>query len=175
MNYITLVIGTIMIVAFSWYFSLKEKRYHGIARFFSFESIFILVMLNWRVWFKDPFSPYQILSWLFLFASIYPGIAGFLTLHGKGKPEDNHIERTTVLVKSGIYKYIRHPLYCSLFLLGTGVMLKDLGLIQLIFGSVNLLAVYFTARIEEKEMTSKFGTQYKEYMNETKMFIPYIF
>jgi protein-S-isoprenylcysteine O-methyltransferase Ste14 len=175
MNYITLVIGTIMIVAFSWYFSLKEKRYHGIARFFSFESIFILVMLNWRVWFKDPFSPYQILSWLFLFASIYPGIAGFLTLHGKGKPEDNHIERTTVLVKSGIYKYIRHPLYCSLFLLGTGVMLKDPGLIQLIFGSVNLLAVYFTARIEEKEMTSKFGTQYKEYMNETKMFIPYIF
>jgi protein-S-isoprenylcysteine O-methyltransferase Ste14 len=175
MNYITLVIGTLIIAAFSWYFSLKEKRYHGIARFFSFESIFILVMLNWRVWFKDPFSPYQILSWLFLFASIYPGIAGFLTLHGKGKPEDNHIERTTVLVKSGIYKYIRHPLYCSLFLLGTGVMLKDPGLIQLIFGSVNLLAVYFTARIEEKEMTSKFGTQYKEYMNETKMFIPYIF
>ena len=175
MNYITLVIGTLIIAAFSWYFSLKEKRYHGIARFFSFESIFILVMLNWRVWFKDPFSPYQILSWLFLFASIYPGIAGFLTLHGKGKPEDNHIERTTVLVKSGIYKYIRHPLYCSLFLLGTGVMLKDPGLIQLIFGSVNLLAVYFTARIEEKEMTSKFGTQYKEYMNDTKMFIPYIF
>jgi len=175
MNYYTLIIGTVIIVAFSWYFSLREKRYHGIARFFSFESIFILVMLNWRVWFTDAFSTYQILSWLFLLTSIYPGIAGFLTLHGKGKPEDNHIERTTVLVKSGIYKYIRHPLYCSLFLFGTGTMLKDPGIIQLIFGAVNLFAVYFTARIEEREMTAKFGTHYKEYMNNSKMFIPYLF
>jgi protein-S-isoprenylcysteine O-methyltransferase Ste14 len=175
MNYYTLVIGTVIIAAFSWYFSLREKRYHGIARFFSFESIFILVMLNWRVWFKDAFSFHQIISWVLLLVAIYPVIAGFLTLHVKGKPEDNHIERTTVLVKSGIYKYIRHPLYCSLFLLGTGVMLKDPGIIQLIFGAVNLLAVYFTARIEEREMTAKFGTQYKEYMNNTKMFIPYLF
>ena len=175
MNYIALSVGTILIIFFSWFFSIKEKRYHGFARFFSFESIFILLMLNWRVWFKDAFSTHQILSWIFLFASIYPVIAGYLTLHGKGKPEDNHIERTTVLVKSGIYKYIRHPLYCSLFLLGTGVMLKDPGIIQLIFGGVNLLAVYFTARIEEREMIKKFGPEYIQYMSETKLFIPYLF
>ena len=175
MNYIALSAGTILIIFFSWFFSIKEKRYHGFARFFSFESIFILVMLNWRVWFKDAFSTCQILSWLFLFASIYPGIAGFLTLHGKGKPEDNHIERTTVLVKSGIYKYIRHPLYCSLFLLGTGIMLKDPGIIQLILGTVNLIAVYLTARVEEKEMIKKFGPEYLQYMSETRMFIPFLF
>ncbi|HNY15036.1 MAG TPA: isoprenylcysteine carboxylmethyltransferase family protein [Bacteroidales bacterium] len=174
MNYITLATGTILIMAFSWFFSLREKRYHGIARFFSFESIFILLLLNLKVWFKNPFSAYQVISWIFLFASIYPGIAGFLTLHRKGSPEENHIERTTVLVKTGIYKYIRHPLYCSLFLLGTGIVFKEPARFQLLLGAINLLAVYFTARMEEKEMIKKFGPEYIEYMHGTRMFIPYV-
>jgi len=173
MNFIVLSAGTILIIFFSWFFSIKEKRYHGFARFFSFESIFILILLNYRVWFYNPFSVHQIISWILLIASIYPGIAGYLLLKRKGKSEKS-FENTTVLVKSGIYRYIRHPLYCSLLLFGTGVMFKDTGNIQLICGAVNLIAVYFTARIEEKEMISKFGTKYLEYMSETKMFIPYV-
>ncbi len=174
MNYIVLICGTVVLVLFSWYFSIRDKRYHGISRFFSFESIFILFLLNWRVWFRDPFSLYQVISWILLIASIYPVIAGFLLLKKSGKSEDS-LENTTVLIKSGIYKYIRHPLYCSLLLLGTGIMFKDMGLLQLIAGIVNLVAVFITAKIEEKEMIAKFGKQYIEYMQETKMFIPYFF
>jgi protein-S-isoprenylcysteine O-methyltransferase Ste14 len=175
MNYFALSIGTIIIVLFSWVFSIKEKRYHGIARFFAFESIFVLVLLNLKVWFHNPFSFHQIISWILLFASIYPGIAGYVLLHKKGKPEDKHIERTTVVVKSGIYKYIRHPLYCSLLVLGTGVMFKDPDKLQLVFGLINLIALYFTAKIEEKEMIAKFGEEYIKYMSGTSMFIPYLF
>ena len=175
MNYPVLIAGTVLIVIFSWHYSVKQGRYHGVARFFSFESIFILLMLNLRYWFSNPFSFLQILSWIFLFASIYPGLAGFITLHTRGKPENNHIERTTVLVKTGIYKYIRHPLYCSLLLLGTGTMLKHTGTLQLILGTVNILAIYLTARIEEGEMKKKFGPDYTEYMSGTKMFIPFLF
>jgi len=65
-------------------------------------------------------------------------------------------------------------LYCSLLLLGTGVMLKDPGIFQIILGIINALAIFLTARIEEKEMVIKFGQNYKEYMHETKMFIPFI-
>ncbi len=173
MKYILIAAGTAMIIAFSWIFSLKEKRYHGIARFFSFESIFILLILNIRHWFRDPFSHHQIISWILLFGSLYPAIAGYLLLKSRGKSEDS-FENTTVLVKSGIYKYIRHPLYCSLLLLGTGVMFKDPRACQLILGAINLIAIYLTARIEEKEMASRFGESYLQYMKETRMFIPYI-
>jgi len=173
MNYTALIIGTMAIVLFSWYFSIKEKRYHGIARFFVFESIFILLLLNLRVWFRDPFSFHQIISWILLFISIYPAVAGFMLLKRTGKPEKS-FENTTVLVKSGLYKYIRHPLYCSLFFLGTGIMLKDTGPLQLIAGTANLIAVYITSRIEEKEMIARFGDSYIDYMKETKMFIPFI-
>ena len=173
MNYIILAIGSLLIILFSWFLSIKNKRYHGIARFFSFESIFILVLLNIRIWFHNPFLPYQIISWIFLIMSIYFAIAGFVLLKKIGKPTAN-FENTSILVKTGLYKYIRHPLYFSLFLVGTGVMMKDLQILQIIFGAMNLIAIYITARIEEREMIAKFGNEYLEYKKETKMFIPFI-
>jgi protein-S-isoprenylcysteine O-methyltransferase Ste14 len=174
MNSLTLLSGTILIVVFSWFFSIKEKRYHGIARFFAFESIFILFLLNYRSWFHDPLSWHQVISWILLTGSIYPGIAGFILLKRRGKPEKS-FENTTLLVKTGIFKYIRHPLYCSLLLLGTGIMFKEVAIFQLIAGVVNVLAIYLTARIEEKEMIVRFGEQYSQYMSESKMFLPYFF
>ena len=173
MNYIVLITGTVFIVLFSWFLSIKYKRYHGIARFFAFESVFILVLLNFRVWFLKPFSILQIISWILLFLSIYVVITGYLLLKRKGKPDSN-FENTSLLVKSGIYAYIRHPLYLSIFLLGTGVMLKDPASAQLLLSAINLIAVYITARIEENEMITKFGDDYRLYMTESKMFIPFI-
>jgi protein-S-isoprenylcysteine O-methyltransferase Ste14 len=163
MNLPAVIIGTIFIILFSWFLSIKYKRYHGIARFFAFESVFILVLMNYKIWFTDPFSPHQIISWILLFLSVYVVITGYLLLKRKGKPDSN-FENTSVLVKSGIYGYIRHPLYLSIFLLGTGIVL----------GIINLVAIYFTARIEENEMIRKFGDEYRDYMKETKMFIPFI-
>jgi protein-S-isoprenylcysteine O-methyltransferase Ste14 len=170
---IILISGTIFIVLFSWFLSIKFRRYHGIARFFAFESVFILVLLNYKVWFITPFSVQQILSWILLIYSAYIAVAGYLTLKRKGKPDSN-FENTSVLVKSGLYYYIRHPLYLSIFLLGSGVMLKHMGIVQLSLGAVNLIAIYLTARIEEKEMIVRFGDEYRDYMNETKMFIPFL-
>jgi protein-S-isoprenylcysteine O-methyltransferase Ste14 len=173
MNYYMLLAGTVLIMLFSWFLSLRYKRYHGIARFFAFESVFILVLLNFRVWFTHPFSPFQIASWILLVISLYVVIAGYLLLKREGNPDGN-FENTSSLVKSGIYGHIRHPLYLSIFLLGTGIMLKDPQPVQVVLGVINIFAVYITARIEEKEMISKFGNEYRIYMTQTKMFIPYI-
>lgn len=173
MNIAALITGTLLIILFSWSFSIRHKRYHGIPRFFAFESIYLLVLLNIKVWFQDPVSLHQIISWVLLILSAYFGLAGYLLLKRKGKSTKN-FENTTILVKSGVFSLIRHPLYFSLFLLGTGVMMKDPDLPALILGMINLVAVYLTAMTEEKEMVEKFGEPYKEYMKETKMFIPFL-
>lgn len=173
MNLTALITGTLLIILFSWSFSIKHKRYHGIPRFFAFESIYLLVLLNINGWFHDPFSLNQIISWILLILSAYSGLAGYFLLKRKGKSSQN-FENTTVLVKSGVYSLIRHPLYFSLFLLGTGVMMKDPDPPALILGGINLIAVWFTALTEEKEMIDRFGEPYREYMKETRMFIPFI-
>jgi protein-S-isoprenylcysteine O-methyltransferase Ste14 len=174
LNTYALVAGTVFIIAFSWFLSIKHGRYHGIARFFAFESVFILVMLNLKVWFNNPFSLMQLVSWILLTSSLYFAIYGFILLRKLGKPQGGNFENTSVIVKIGLYKYIRHPLYLSIFLAGTGVMLKGTGSLQLILGAVNLIAIWFTARIEEGEMIAKFGGAYRDYMKETKMFIPFV-
>ncbi len=173
MNIAALITGTLLIILFSWSFSIKHKRYHGIPRFFAFESIYLLVLLNIKGWFHDPFSLKQIISWILLILSAYSGLAGYFLLKRKGKSSQS-FENTSVLVKSGIYSLIRHPLYFSLFLLGTGVMMKNPAPPALILGGINLIAVWFTALAEEKEMIDRFGESYKEYIKETKMFIPFI-
>ncbi len=174
MTPLALITGSVIIIVFSWFFSIKHRRYHGIPRFFSFESVFVLALLNHKLWFFNPFSPHQILSWIFLVGSALAGIAGYATLSKKGRPGAN-IEETTLLVRSGIYRFIRHPLYLSLLLLGTGILLKQSGPVQIIAGIVNAIALFFTARIEEREMVEKFGKEYEDYMKDTKMFIPFVF
>jgi protein-S-isoprenylcysteine O-methyltransferase Ste14 len=167
--------GSLLIVWFSWWLSIREGRYHGIYRFFAFESILILCILNAHVWFSKPFSPHQLISWILLVASAIMALHGYWLLTVLGKP-DGKFENTSVIVTRGAYKYIRHPLYCSLLLLGTGVFLKDpISIPGFAIAWINMLALYFTAREEEKEMIAKFGDAYRHYMKYTTMFIPYLF
>jgi len=85
------------------------------------------------------------------------------------------MEETTRLIRTGLYRYIRHPLYLSLILGGFGVMMKDPGWLRIILSGINFISVFLTARIEEKEMIRKFGREYAAYMNESKMFFPFLF
>jgi protein-S-isoprenylcysteine O-methyltransferase Ste14 len=173
MNIYLLIGGTVLIIVFSWFFSVKHKRYHGIPRFFAFESAFVLLLLNYRLWFINPFSPVHILSWILLISSAYVGLEGYFRLKREGNPV-NQFENTSHLVKSGVYRYIRHPLYLSVLMVGLGIMLKDPGKNQLLLGFILLTAIFLTALTEEKEMIAKFGDEYRQYMKESKMFVPFV-
>ena len=173
LDWVILFIFTLYNLWFSWRVSLRQRRYHGIPRFFSFQSLILLVILQYPVWFGDAFAWYQVLSWLLLAGSLLVAFFGFHQFYRLGKPGDQ-MEETTRLIKSGLYRYIRHPLYLSLILGGFGAMLKDAGWLQVILALVNLFALTLTAKIEEREMIRKFGQAYKAYMKETKLFIPFL-
>jgi protein-S-isoprenylcysteine O-methyltransferase Ste14 len=172
-EYMLLLAGTLLLLTFTWQFSVRAGRYHGLYRFFAFESLLILVLLNWRFWFDDPFSWNQVISWVLLFGSVIPAVEGFRLLRTKGAPE-GQFENTTRLVTSGIYRFIRHPLYASLLFLGLGICFKQLSVAGVICAVVDAVAIAATARREEKEMIQRFGVEYQEYMRTSKMFIPYV-
>jgi len=164
--------GTLVNTVVSWQTSIKAGRYHGIYRFFSFESILVLVLFCAPVWFVDPWRWNQIISWVMLLGSIPLPIYGFRALHSAGRP-GSQFEDTTRLVTTGVYRYIRHPLYASLMLVGTGIFFKDIALVTGILAFVNLAALTATAKTEEHEMLKKFGEEYEHYMKRTKMFVPF--
>jgi protein-S-isoprenylcysteine O-methyltransferase Ste14 len=167
-------LATVAFTMFTWFYSIKAKRLHGIPRFFAFEFILLLTILNIPVWFIEPLSWNQIISWLFLLISIIFALSGFMLLRIIGRPEGD-FENTTKLVEAGIFRFIRHPLYASLIFFGTGVFLKSITMLTLILALLNFIALIVTATIEEKEMENKFGNDYINYIKRTKMFIPYIF
>jgi protein-S-isoprenylcysteine O-methyltransferase Ste14 len=168
------ITGTILIILFSWFVSLREHRYHGIPRFFAFEGLLALGLLNSHVWFKDPLSVLQILSWLLFILSIYYAFTAFSLFQRHGKPGRN-FENTTRLVTTGLYHYVRHPMYGSLLLLGWGIFIKSVTWQSFIIILIISITLYITCKVEEKEMLKKFGDEYKIYLTKTKMFIPYLY
>jgi len=170
---ILFVLASAAIVWFSWT-SLHDRRSHGFFRFFAFESILALILLNVEHWFRDPFSAFQIVSWLLLFGSLFLAVHGFYLLRLIGRPEGN-FENTTTLVRLGAYRYIRHPLYSSLLWLGWGVFFKDPSLLGSVLVLVTSAFLIATAKAEEVENLHRFGADYAAYMKTTKMFIPFLF
>lgn len=168
------IVGTIAISIFTWQFSVKAKRLHGIPRFFAFESILLLVLLNSPVWFENPLEWNQIVSWSLLTVSLFLAIQAFILLYIIGKPQGD-FENTTKIVIVGAYRYIRHPLYASLLWLGTGVFVKNITFITAALALINFLALIATATQEENEMLGRFGEEYTTYRQKTKMFIPFVF
>ncbi len=177
---IIFLILNIPAIVISWR-TIFNIRSHGFFRFFSWECIIWLFATNYKYWFDNPFSIYQIFSWSFLIISGYLIIVGVILMKKLGKPENNRsektlyqLEKTTELIEQGIFKYIRHPLYSSLLFLTWGISLKNFS-IELLFVSIlSTVFLYLTAIFDEKECIAFFGDQYIEYMKKSKRFIPYI-
>jgi protein-S-isoprenylcysteine O-methyltransferase Ste14 len=166
--------------------SLKVPRSHGFYRFFAWECIlglFFLNFISFHQWFGDPFSVRQLISWFLLISCIVPAAHGIHLLRAQGRPDAQRshdapllwIEKTTQLVTTGAFKYIRHPMYSSLLLLAWGVFFKHPSWVAV---GVALGATAFllaTAKAEEVENVRYFGAAYRTYMQHTKMFIPFVF
>ncbi|MFZ5515834.1 MAG: methyltransferase family protein [Candidatus Zhuqueibacterota bacterium] len=176
------VILTIILITISRP-SLGSPRSHGFYRFFAWESIVILFLLNVNIWFHQPLAWYQLVSWFFLFASFVPLVYGVRTLVGRGKPvphreTEPHLlafEKTSELVTSGIYRYIRHPLYSSLLLLVWGIFFKSMNWHGFGIAAAASLFLFATARADEQECIRYFGPTYQTYMKQSKRFIPFLF
>ena len=161
---------------------LRKYHSHGFYRFFAWEVILALFLINVNYWFHEPFSLRQIISWTFLILSLVMIIQGVQLFREKGKLDSKRgdpllvgIEKTTELVTTGIYQYIRHPFYCSLLFLGWGILLKNVTWIGILLALIATILLVITAKIEEVENIEYFGENYRIYMKQTKMFVPFIF
>ena len=179
-RFIIFGIISLPIVYLSWQ-TLSTIKSHGFFRFFSWECILWLFLSNYKFWFADALGFKQILSWIFLFVSAYLIIAGLILMKKRGKPEKSRddkalyqFEKTSELIDTGIFKYIRHPLYSSLLFLTWGIFLKNTTNMLLIVSLASSVFLYLTAIFDEKECIQYFGSQYREYMKRSKRFIPFV-
>ena len=160
---VVFIILSIPLVAISWR-SLRIPGSHGFYRFFGWEATLWLAISNIIYWFEKPFSFQQIISWVFLFYSLYLLIAGVILLRNKGNAAQHRedptlfaFEKTTELVETGLFRYIRHPLYGSLLFLSWGIFLKHPSVFQLSIVLLASIMYFLTARMDERECVIYFG------------------
>jgi protein-S-isoprenylcysteine O-methyltransferase Ste14 len=143
------------------------------------------LVLNFRGathWFHDPLSARQLASWALLSLSLLPLGLGVHLLRRLGQadaqarrdPRLFRIEQTTRLVTTGVYRYIRHPIYTSLLLLTWGAFFKAPSWVAALLAAGASLLLLATAVTEERENVQYWGASYEAYRRDTKRFIPFL-
>jgi protein-S-isoprenylcysteine O-methyltransferase Ste14 len=78
------------------------------------------------------------------------------------------------LKTSGMYKYIRHPIYSSVLLSLLGFVVYCQSLSGLVFWFIGLLFIGYKTNFEEEQLILKFP-EYIDYRKNTKKVIPFIY
>jgi len=161
--------------------SLAVPRSHGFARFFAWEILLAMFLLDVEDWFRNPLAWHQLISWGLLLTSLVLVLLGVGLLRKFGRPDPGRegapmlaMEKTSRLVTVGIYNTIRHPLYSSLLFLGWGIFFKAPSWLEGGLAMLCTLALFVTARLEERENIAYFGEEYVRYMRRSKMFVPFL-
>lgn len=95
------------------------------------------------------------------------GITSFIGLHQLLLPEDTSPPR---LVTSGLYRYVRHPIYTAGLVFISLIPILTWNLLALNFGLTAY--IFIGAYFEERKLLLEFGEPYAEYCLHTPMLIP---
>ena len=83
--------------------------------------------------------------------------------------------QVTQLTKTGMYAYMRHPLYFGIVLLLVGALLYIPSYPMLVFVATSLIYLPIGVYLEEQKLLVEFGDAYRQYQKEAKRFIPFVY
>ena len=86
------------------------------------------------------------------------------------------VQAGQTVVRDGPYRWIRHPSYIGslITMLGFGLVFTNwLCLVSVLL--IVLIGYSYRASVEERMLVAALGDPYREYMKNTKRFIPFIY
>lgn len=110
-------------------------------------------------------------SWLIAPAAVYwlYILSGAARVHKKMAMS---VAKIDIIVKEGVYAFVRHPIYSADIALAWGIFFF-LGESRFLFAAIWLtLVMIFWAKLEERGLIEKFGQEYLDYKNQVPMVIP---
>ena len=119
-------------------------------------------------------------AWRIALSALFLAIAGLLSWTstralGRQWRLDAGLNADHKLVTTGAYRFVRHPIYCSLLclFLGIGFMITP-WLLFLIALVVLLAGTEIRVRIEDNLLASRFGEDFRRYENSVPAYVPFV-
>lgn len=119
---------------------------------------------------------------LYIIGYVFITIGLYLSLNALKELKDNwdnmmlyKIKQGHKLIKTGVYKYIRHPIYCAIILEIVGYEIIANSWLFLFFLVTSTIFLSLHSKNEEELLLKHFGDDYINYKNVTKKFIPYVY
>ena len=121
--------------------------------------------VHWMIWFALA---------LFVFGFALRWIAIFSL--GKSFSSNVAIHSTQTVVKSGLYRWMRHPSYTGLILIFVATGLRTRNWVAFLIITVpTIAAVLYRIHVEETALREHFGEEYIAYSRETRRLIPGVY
>ena len=136
-------------------------------------SIAWMINPAWMAWARLPLPSW--LRWAGVIIACVSGVCWVWAVHTLGKNlTDTVITREGhTLITNGPYRWIRHPFYTSCLVGLVGGSLAMANWFIMLMGSI-VWFVFLLPRtsIEEQNLITRFGDEYREYMQHTGRFLP---
>jgi protein-S-isoprenylcysteine O-methyltransferase Ste14 len=132
------------------------------------------------------------LSWGFLGERMLPGgpgtrwigiglvaagvvFAGWARMHlGKNWSGTVTVKADHELIRSGPYRYVRHPIYSGVLLAIAGTAIARGELRAVLAVLILFVTLWWKLRLEERWMSEAFGDKYAKYQSEVSALIPFV-
>ena len=116
--------------------------------------------LNARV----PFYSKTIVTIVIFAVSLYLLATSYKVITGDHRPRR--------VITSGVFKYIRHPMYLSAVLFYLGLVVSSLSIVSFLMWILIFIFYNYIAGYEEKLMEMKYGEEYISYKQITGKWLP---
>ena len=101
---------------------------------------------------------------LFVLAG-YLARTGMAIVFGENRREDT-------VMRDGVFRFVRHPIYLGELLLYAGLLTLSLSLAAAVVWLVAIGFLHYLSRYEERLLLARFGETYRQYMREVPMWLP---
>jgi len=157
-----------------WNFTAPERRNNRARWGLALQAVAYSLLWQSHFWERTP-GPWRtaLAALFFVLASVWSW-TGVRAL-GRHLRFDAALSQNHQLVRSGAYRWLRHPIYTSMFcmLLGTAFLFTP---VPLMLAAVAVFAAgtEIRVRIEDALLDSRFGEQFRDYQRTVSAYIPFI-
>lgn len=123
--------------------------------------------------YSDDFLSYRIVGLVFYLIFSWVQIWAYRTL-GENYSQDVVILNNHKLVKSGLYRFIRHPQYLAQFLVDLSASIAVLSYLIFPIAFVELILLIQRAKLEETLLKKYFKDSFDEYKSRSGFMIPFV-